>query len=193
MDSVKGSFLIASPGLLDPNFARTVVLIAEHTPEGSFGLVLNRPGSLKLAELWATLAPAESCPSEAVSFAGGPVQPSSVFLLHTCADLAEGAEPILPGLYLGSDVDLLRKLLEREEALRAGGERRELFRVFCGYSGWGEGQLDGELKAGGWLVQPATLELVFSSPPATLWARSMERQGGPYRFFSMMPPNPEYN
>lgn len=192
MKSPKGSILIASPGLVDPNFRRTVVLVTEHTGEGSFGLVLNRPGKSKVAELWAAISDTP-CTSEALAFIGGPVQPGSVFVLHTCADLAGEAEPVIPGLYLGSDQQLLGNLLERDEDLRKADKTREIFRVFCGYSGWGEGQLEGELDSGSWLVQPAVTGSIFDTPPAEMWSHTMECEGGLYRIFGLMPPEPELN
>lgn len=191
-DSAKGCFLVSSPSLTDPNFSRTVVLITEHSAESAFGLVLNRPGKHKVSDLWASLDQ-EPTESPTCSFVGGPVQPNAVFLLHTCEELAAQTEPVLPGLFLGGDVKLLGELLAREKRLREEGRADEFFRVFCGYSGWGEGQLDRELEMGGWLVQPASTEFIFSNAPEMLWQRTMERAGGPYKFFSLMPPNPEMN
>jgi putative transcriptional regulator len=188
--SVKGSLLIAQPGLVDPNFRSTVVLVTEHNDQGAFGLVLNREGEHKIADLWRNLT-GKPCASEALAFVGGPVQPGAVFILHTREDLAVGAEPVIPGLYLGSSVELLGSLLEAEESAAVAPEQR--FRVFCGYAGWGAGQLDGELKAGGWIVQPASTEFIFETPPHLLWQRTMDRQGGVYKFFAFMPPKPELN
>jgi len=189
VESVKGSFLIASPALADPNFNRTVVLITEHTSDGAFGLVVNRPAKQTVADLWQILTE-EPCESLANAYSGGPVQPGALFVLHGCAELADD-DPVIPGLYLGGDVGLLRRLLEREREEEV--PKGEFFRVFCGYAGWGEGQLDGELKSGGWLVQKASPELVFSTPPESCWQKTMARQGGAYEFFSLMPPDPELN
>jgi putative transcriptional regulator len=65
--------------------------------------------------------------------------------------------------------------------------------VFSGYAGWGEGQLDDELRSGGWVVQPAAVDLAFHDPPEALWAHTMAQAGGPYKFFGLMPPEPELN
>jgi len=193
MDSLKGSFLIASPGLLDPNFTRTVVFLAEHNEQGAFGLVLNRPAKVKVAELWGAISN-ESSSYEGPTFVGGPVQRNAVLLLHGYHDLARETEPVIPGVYLGSEVDLLGELIGRHSE---GGSHAYLelprFRVFCGYSGWGEGQLDSELRAGGWLTCPATVDLVFNTPPQRLWNVVLEAIGGVYRFFALMPHNPEEN
>lgn len=188
----KGSILIAAPHLVDPNFTRTVVLMVEHSDEGGFGLVLNRPGSTTVSELWSMLS-TDPCPGDAGIYVGGPVQTSSIFLLHTCSDLADGAEPVVAGIFLGNDLALLATLLERQRALRDAGSEEEIVRVYCGYSGWGEGQLDRELETGSWVVQPATTEFLLETQVADLWSRSLERAGGIYRLFSLMPHHPERN
>jgi len=74
-----------------------------------------------------------------------------------------------------------------------GATPSDQFRVFCGYAGWGPGQLESELDAKGWIVQSASTEFIFDTPPDMLWQRSMHREGGVYEFFSFMPPKPELN
>jgi putative transcriptional regulator len=193
MNSLKGSLLIAAPSLADPNFVRTVVLVAEHNEEGALGLVLNRPGSLPVRELWSNISD-EPAETEARTFVGGPVQKEAVLFLHGHDDLAPGAEPIVPGVYLGGEVEVLASVLRRDADLRReGAGDGALFRVFSGYSGWGAGQLDGEMKAGGWLTVPASADHVFRSPPERLWALALEAVGGAYKFYSLMPPDPEMN
>ena len=183
--------MIASPGLVDPNFVKTVVFIAEHNEEGAFGLVLNRPMELKVADLWESLS-GEASTSAAHALVGGPVQKNALLLLHGEADLAKEAEPIVEGVYMGSEVDLLGELLKRE-MIRKEKNSAVPFRVFCGYSGWGAGQLDSEMKAGGWLTTPASAEHVFHDSPGKLWNTTLGSLGGIYKFFSLMPMNPEMN
>jgi putative transcriptional regulator len=200
--SLKGQILIAQPTLADPNFRCTVVLITEHDDSGAFGLVLNRVGSHSVAELWRTLTEANSSCSES-TFVGGPVQPSSVFLLHTHEDLAEDEPAVVPGLFMGSSVDLLRSLIERREVetleasfdpVEAGLRIDREFRVYFGYAGWGAGQLDREIFEGGWLLQPVSTDIVFDQKPEILWQRVLSREErGLYRFFSLMPRDPEQN
>jgi putative transcriptional regulator len=182
--------LIASPGLVDPNFVRTVVFVAEHNEEGALGLVLNRPSDLKISDLWASIS-GQASTSGARALVGGPVQKNAVLLLHGEADLAKEAEPIVPGVYLGGEVGLLGDLLKRESSPAAIFPLS--FRVFCGYSGWGAGQLDAEMKAGGWLTSPASAEHVFHPSPEKLWNSTLGALGGVYKFFSLMPSNPEMN
>lgn len=201
-ESLKGKLLIASPGLSDPNFARTVVLVAEHNDQGALGLILNRPTDLKLADLWTTilstpgiegktlLTPEMASDLEAHAYLGGPVQRNAVLVLHAEGDLAEESDPVVPGVYLGSDVELLGELVQRASV---GGIEESRFRVYCGYSGWGAGQLDAEMEAGGWLMIDATSDHVFAEETATLWSRSLAKLGGAFRLLSLMPPNPELN
>lgn len=203
MKSLKGQLLIASPGLSDPNFVRTVVLVAEHDAEGAFGVILNRPGSVKVADLWSCISE-EPCEADVVAFNGGPVHENAVVFLHRFVDLVPESEPVIPGVFLGSEAALLSKVLGRvadsqpagsasaaEEKMAAKGG--DDVRVFCGYAGWGPGQLDGEMETGGWLTLPAEPSDLFKLPPERLWNLALERLGGVYRFFSLMPTNPELN
>jgi putative transcriptional regulator len=193
MNSLKGSLLIAAPGLMDPNFARTVVFIAEHNDEGALGLVLNRPAATKVSELWAAISEAPSA-TDAPAYVGGPVQANAVLLLHGHSDLNPAGEQVIPGVYLASEVELLGQLLERgSSATEGGAPTAAQFRVFCGYAGWGAGQLEGEMESGGWLTCSASAQQVFQSAPEQLWSTALRSLGGVYEFFSLMPPNPEMN
>ncbi|MBI4586551.1 MAG: YqgE/AlgH family protein [Planctomycetes bacterium] len=192
MDSLKGSFLVASPGLVDPNFARTVVFIVEHNAEGAFGLVLSRPLNLTLWNLCGKIFedPGELSSKEILEkytvYTGGPVQPSAVFFLHNLVET--GKEAIKPGVILGSQPEDLRLILAR-----LGKANAPLLRIFFGYAGWAPKQLEKELKAGGWLVKPATLEQVFHQSPESLWNQMVQSFGGALGIFGMMPPHPELN
>lgn len=186
----KGQLLVSEPSLADPNFRCTVVLVTEHDEKGAFGLTINRPGGQTVADLWEGLT-GDPCVCSAPVFIGGPVEQAAVFILHNREDLRDGSEPIIDGLYMGSSLELLQALIEDE--VSAIWEGQQIYRVFCGYSGWGAGQLDGELAAGGWVIQPATAEYIFQTDSPELWRNSMDRQGGIYRFFSGMPTDPDVN
>jgi putative transcriptional regulator len=153
MTSFAGSFLIASPSLRDPNFARTVVLLLQHSEEGAFGLVVNRP------------ARAEGIPFPV--FAGGPCPAPGLFLLHGHQEwLDESDDPsgkeVAPAIYLG-DATSLTRIADPEP----GNPLR--YRVFNGYAGWGPGQLEHEMRVGGWSTTPANGTLLFNTPPDELW------------------------
>ena len=149
MKSLRGQLLIAEPRLPDSNFFRTVVLVIEHTDQGASGLILNRPGSVQLSEIWGEVSETPLGRDETI-FIGGPVQ-GPLAILHDQIDLAE--QPLLDGLHLSMKRENLNQLLADDSAN---------IRVFSGYSGWGPGQLEHEMQVGGWLTWPAQPEHVFS-------------------------------
>jgi len=157
MDSLQGHFLVASPNLSDGNFNRSVVLMIKHDEEGALGLILNRPTASRVADVWKAVAD-EAIDSSDTIYVGGPVT-TALVSLHTVK--SAGDMRVLPGVYFSAQPDHLRKVVH------ATGKP---FRFFSGYSGWGSGQLEGELEVGGWLVTSATTELVFSQPD-DLWER----------------------
>jgi putative transcriptional regulator len=182
MDSLRGHLLIASPVLVDPNFHRTVVLIAEHTEDGAMGLVLNRPAETLVAEAVPDLS--DLADSGAPVYVGGPVAADSVIVL------AEFDEPSLAGVLLDDDLGFVGGGAE-DLAEVAGGVRRA--RVFAGHSGWGPGQLEGELEEESWIVEPPRREELFSEEPESLWAAVLRRKGREYALLSTMPPDPSVN
>jgi putative transcriptional regulator len=151
MNSYAGQLLIADPRLADPNFFRSVVLITQHGGEGASGVILNQPVNVWLNEIWSELSESP-LGTDRQLFRGGPVQgPLSV--LHDWKETSELT--VIPGLYLSMSRDHLDRLLARES-----GECR----VITGYSGWGAGQLESEIEAGGWLLARARPNLVFADP-----------------------------
>lgn len=120
------------------------------------------------------------------------MQQNAITFLHGCGDLAPDAESVVPGAFLGSELELLAKIIGRSgEGMK--NKTAEILRVFCGYSGWAEGQRDSEMKAGGWLPIPASAEHVFQLPPEKLGSATLDSLGGVYRFFALMLWNPEMN
>jgi putative transcriptional regulator len=180
--STQGQFLVASPYLGDPNFNRSVVLMITHHDEGALGLVLNRPMNNTVRDIL-RLAGETECDCVDPIYYGGPVQ-GPLVAVHTLAEQSEAE--IVPGVYFSAHKDHIRAVVD-------GGHR---FRLFSGYSGWGEGQLDGELDVGGWLTTPATAELIFLSHDEQ-WQRLMtaiERDIlGPALRDAPLPDNPSLN
>jgi len=179
--SLAGQLLLASPALHDPNFKRTVVLISLHSAEGAMGVVLNRPSEMTVGEVVPQLeqAVAEREPV----FLGGPVRPSSIVFL------AEFLDPSPAGLLVlgrigfpapDADIDQLT------EAIARG-------RVFAGFAGWGEGQLDAEVEQGDWIAHSALPDDVFTAEPDELWSAVLTRKGGSYALIARMPPDPSVN
>ncbi len=181
MDSVRGQLLIAGPTLLDPNFWRTVVLVVEHSEDGALGLVLNRPSEATVAEAVPQLTSVADPEDEVL--VGGPVGPSSVIVLADFEDPDEAA------LIAFDTVGVMAGGAPAE--LIGAGIRRA--RVFAGHSGWGPGQLDGELDRGDWILEPARYADAFTPTPTELWAEVLERKGGSYALVARMPVDPTLN
>jgi putative transcriptional regulator len=177
-ESLRGSLLIAGPQLLDPNFRRTVVLVADHGDEGAMGVILNRPSGMTVSDAAPDLEPLIG--PDAPIFAGGPVQPTSGVVL---AEVAEADEPVF------GDVVLVPGLGELTDVI----DGAEHVRVFAGFAGWGPGQLDDELGRDDWIVEPAQVSDVFSEEPESLWGNVLERKGGQYALLARMPDDPSQN
>lgn len=180
-DSLRGHLLIASAGLLDPNFRRTVVLVAEHGEEGAMGVVLNRPSPVTVREAIPHLR--ELVGEDEPVFVGGPVQPEAVVAVAEFDDPSDAASVAFEEVgFLPADAD--------PEGL-AGSVAR--VRVFAGYAGWGAGQLEAELEESAWIVEPAEADDVFSDEPEELWSAVLRRKGGPFAVLALMPPDPSLN
>lgn len=180
VQSLKGHLLVAGPGLHDPNFRRTVILVGEHGDEGALGVVLNRMSDSRVDDALPELAGLVDG-AEPVHV-GGPVQPSAIVVL------AEFEEPERAGTLVLDDIGFLPAEIDPD----ALGELRRT-RVFAGYAGWGPGQLDGELREGSWIVEPAAADDVFTSDPEELWSDVLRRKGGPFGVLALMPPDPSLN
>jgi putative transcriptional regulator len=182
MESLRGKLLLASPMLQDPNFARTVVLIAEHTEEGAMGIVLNRPAETTVSDAVPDLAWLAGDDEQV--FVGGPVAETAVIVL------AEFDRPELAGALVEDDLGFVGAEADEPEQLD-GAVRRA--RVFAGHAGWGPGQLEDELAEDAWIVEPPQREEIFTADPEHLWAAVLRRMGRRYALLSTMPPDPSLN
>ena len=180
VQSLKGQLLIAGPGLIDPNFRRTVVLVGEHSEEGALGVILNRASESTVDEAVPELSTLVA--GLGAIHVGGPVQPSAIVIL------AEFSQPDRAGSLVLGSVGFLPSEVDPDEL----GELRRA-RVFAGYAGWGPGQLDGELDEGSWIVEPALPDDVFTADPEELWSDVLRRKGGPFGVLALMPPDPSLN
>jgi putative transcriptional regulator len=179
-ESLRGRLLIASPALVDPNFARTVVLITEHSPAGAMGVVLNRPSEIEVGEAAPDLAPIVD--GEPV-FIGGPVQPQALVVLAEFTDSRAAAWVIAEDVgFVAADIDYS----DLPDVVRRG-------RVYAGYSGWDAGQLEGELAEEAWIVEPPMPAELFPDDPLTLWQDVLARKGGQFALISKMPDDPSLN
>ncbi|HKC49498.1 MAG TPA: YqgE/AlgH family protein [Myxococcota bacterium] len=169
-DSIAPGLLLAMPQLDDPNFARAVVLMVEHSDQGSFGLVLNRPSETPVIDITAPMGMRWRGDPSAVIWVGGPVSPESGWLLHEPAgSLApDGTLELTDGISLSTSPENFRVLVEKPP-------RR--MRFFAGYAGWGAHQLESELAQGAWLTADLTPELVFDAPAERMWDLALRSLG----------------
>ena len=181
-ENLTGRLLVAVPQMVDPNFARTVVLICEHNDQGALGLILNRPTEAEVFEFlpgWIHLVV-----DPALVFVGGPVTPEvAVGLAGTSGkELPDGYTAVAEGLGLidlGSDP--------------AAATGVEALRVFSGYGGWEAGQIEAEVAEGGWFVLAAQPGDGFTSHPEALWSEVLARQGGKLAMYATFPLDPSLN
>lgn len=168
--SLAGRFLVATDELQDPRFVRTVVYVVHHDAGGAMGLIVNRPmGEASLADLLGGLGlDGKGVNGEILVHYGGPVEPAQGFVLHTTDYATGGTQVVKDGIAVTSQPEVLR-------AIGTGtGPRRSLFAL--GYAGWSPGQLEGEIRAGAWVVVPADEALVFDEHYEKKWERAMARR-----------------
>ncbi|MGA2032653.1 MAG: YqgE/AlgH family protein [Thermoguttaceae bacterium] len=183
MESLAGHLLLASPHLADPNFVHTVVLLIQHDDQGALGLVLNRPTSKTVRDLWHQVGEA-ACESTRAVHLGGPVS-GPLMAIHNVVDIAE--MEIAPGVFFAAKKQHLDQLVTRDD---------ELFRIFIGHAGWGPGQLESEIEQGAWRATPAAPTDVFDDAEG-LWERVWQRlEGGALASILKLkhvPPDPSLN
>lgn len=172
-------FLVAAPALADPNFAGSLVLIAEHHGEGALGFVVNRPGPISVAEVLGGVdeelgrRAAAAGRAGGMVLTGGPVQPERLWILFR-REPGDGGE--LEGVVaLGDDLALggSRELLD---ALVLS-ERRRAFLLLLGYAGWAPMQAEKEIAGGAWVPMSLTSDLVFDVPLEKRWETAVRRLG----------------
>ncbi len=170
-----GKLLIAMPGMADMRFARSVVCICSHSDQGAMGLILNKPlPDLRLGALMAHLElvaedATDSAPDAPVHF-GGPVEHGRGFVLHSAEyDGGSATLPVADGIAMSATLDILEDMLHGRGPTKA--------RMMLGYAGWGEGQLEDEILANGWLSVDASPALVFDTAPPDQWEAALRALG----------------
>ncbi len=179
----KGHLLIAEPSIIgDMSFNRSVILLADHSAEGSIGFILNKPLKFTLNEL------IKDTEENFIVFNGGPVEQDNLYFIHTVPDLIPQSIEISLGIYWGGNFDSVLDLLN-EGRLESGD-----IRFFLGYSGWEPNQLEEELKCNVWLIDRNDYrnDLIIKSND-TFWKEKMVELGGDYSIWSNAPENPSYN
>ena len=180
-----GRLLVASPTLLDPNFADTVVLLLDHDEEGTLGVVLNRPTTVPVGSVlpgWA-----DTVDDPPVLFDGGPVSADSA-LAVACVPVADGEDPVGFRRLFGPT-----GMVDLDTPMEVLAPAMTRMRIFAGYAGWGGGQLDAEVEEGSWYVVPAETADIFADAPEDLWREVLRRQQGPLAWVATMPLDPTRN
>ncbi len=164
-----GQILIAMPELSDPNFARSVIYLCAHTPEGAMGIMLNRPlEQPSFADLLRQLDIAPLPPARHIRLcSGGPVDHARGFVLHTADWTDEASLRVDERLALTASLDILKAI--------AGGAGPRQGLLALGYVGWGPGQLDQEFQQNAWLSAPADEALLFDADHETKWRRALAK------------------
>jgi putative transcriptional regulator len=164
MSDLAPGFLVAVPQLLTPDFQRTVTLLIESDAEGSFGLILNRLSNLSLGQICADAD--LDCTRDIPVHVGGPVDPERAWLLHGPAYRMEESYRITDNVFLTANWETLGRLAVSNDP----------FQVYLGYAGWGEGQLENEIRDGTWLHSEVMEDLILR-PANDLWRTVIQRMG----------------
>ena len=170
---IEGSFLVATPKLLDPNFVQTVVLMCRHNEEGSFGLIVNRQLHLPFNHLLQQMKelPDRCNPNADYGpvYLGGPVDRHRLLALrHSMAPFFDSSDQtVVEGVHLVNDLhETLAQVADQDL-------HPSQVRFLLGYAGWGEGQLDQEIDEGSWEIRPANARLIFGTRPEAMWATAL--------------------
>ena len=178
----RGKILISEPFLRDATFGRSVVLLIDHTEEGSMGLIINKQLPIFVNDIIKEFKYIENIPL----YKGGPIATDTLFYLHTLADIP-GAIPISKGLYLNGDFDEIKKYILQ------GNKVDRYIRFFLGYSGWESEQLSTELKENTWLVAKEENAYLMNGDTKDMWKQALEKLGSKYETWSRFPQVPTFN
>lgn len=178
----RGKILISEPFLRDTTFGRSVILLIDHTSEGSMGLIINKQLPLCLNDIIKELKYTDEIPL----FKGGPVATDTLFFIHTQSDIS-GSLSINKGLYLNGDFDEIKKYILQ------GNRVNNRIRFFLGYSGWESEQLDFEIKENTWLISKEDNAYLMKQDTKDMWKTSLEKLGSKYETWARFPQVPTLN
>lgn len=177
-----GKVLISEPFLLDYYFKRAVVLLADHSEEGTFGVIMNKPLSVKLNEVVSDFPDFEG-----QIYLGGPVQDDSLFFVHTLGDRIEGSIKVIDGLYWGGKMEIVKEMISQNLI------KSDQIRFYIGYSSWTSNQLEEELVRNSWVVTDEKSSYLLNTNAEIMWAKSLQKLGGSYAFWPNFPNDPAQN
>ena len=179
----QGRVLISEPFLNDTYFKRSVVLLTEHSEEGSVGFVLNKPVDLSVNDVLTDFPQVDA----EISI-GGPVNTNTIHYIHTLGEAIPNSVKVLNNLWWGGDCEVVKDLLMQ------GAIKSKEIRFFLGYAGWSPKQLENELSENAWLVSEMKPEHIMQGPDDNLWREILEKSGDKkYRTWVNFPENPSMN
>ncbi len=178
----RGKILISEPFLRDVTFGRSVVLLIDHTEEGSMGLIINKQLPIFVNDIIKEFKYIEDIPL----YKGGPIATDTLFYLHTLADIS-GAIPISKGLFLNGDFEEIKRYILQ------GNQVDRYIRFFLGYSGWESEQLSTELRENTWLVSKEENAYLMNGDTKDMWKQALEKLGSKYETWSRFPQVPTFN
>ena len=178
----KGRLLISEPSLSDPIFFKSVILITHHSNDESIGLVLNQGTKIQLKQIINNV-PMGDFPV----YIGGPVEKNSIQFIHTLGDVISKSQKIAEGLYWGGVFEEVIQLMAENKI------SKNQIRFFAGYSGWGEGQLNDEIREHGWITHKLDIELCMKYSTEDLWSDLIKTKSQRYAVWANMPKDPSLN
>ena len=179
----KGHLLIAEPSIIgDLTFNRSVILLADHTQQGSVGFILNKPLTFLIRDLVHDLN------ADFKIYNGGPVEQDNLYFIHNVPELIKNSIEISNGIFWGGDFNLTRKLIN------SGSISSNNIRFFLGYTGWESHQLEKEININSWIaVENKYQNKIFEKGSTNFWKEKIEELGGEYLIWSNAPENPNFN
>lgn len=177
-----GKLLISEPFMTDPNFKRAVVYLAEHNPQGTVGFVLNQKSGFLLSDL---IDDFEN--NEYQVYVGGPVGGDSLHFIHTLGSEIYDAVEVSKGVYWGGSFESLKLVFASRQILE------NQIKFFLGYSGWGSGQLENEIKQNAWMVTESKTEFIFADTEKLLWNDTIISLGDKFAPLVNFPEHPSLN
>jgi putative transcriptional regulator len=178
----RGTILLAEPFMLDPGFRRSVVLLCDHSPEGTVGFILNKPLDMEVSGLIRDFPEYSSG-----VFYGGPVATDTLHYLHTIGHILDESIEIGNGVFWGGNFKQLKALIAQEMVTP------ETLRFFVGYSGWSGGQLLDELDYGSWITAKMDINYLFNSEYTSLWNTILKHKGDNFSIIAEMPESTSWN
>ncbi|MEE9350331.1 MAG: YqgE/AlgH family protein [Flavobacteriaceae bacterium] len=179
---LKGNLLVAEPSILnDISFNRSVILLTEHSLEGSVGFIINKPTNYIISDVIPTIK------SQHTIYTGGPVSEDNIYFIHCVPHLIPNSIEIGEGIYWAGDFEIVTELLESNTILEND------IRFFLGYTGWENKQLKNEIKETSWIIRKNNYSNILNVSTTSFWRNELINEGGEYKIWANAPENPSSN